>query len=526
MAIETELKFLVSTQSSEIRPVLRQLINDFTATVVNEHQAHLSNTYYDTEQQLLRKADIGLRTRSRRQITSQKQTPEQDETWEQTIKTAGKTVGGLHQRPEYNIPVSADSPDLTLFDRAILPDVAVHDLQAALIPLFNTGFDRHTWHMAKGSNEFEMVFDQGKISCGAQQSVISEIELELVKGSDEVLFLFARLLVDCLSKEEGCTIRMGSQSKAARGYRLFERRALQVHNLLGNVTLAEQQTLEQAFGETIEYGLQFMQHHEACFVDSPSLLALRRFTDGVALIRHGFWLFTMVVPPSASLHFRGELKWILQSFNWVENSRQLEALKSKTGMYSKKLNLNQSLSQLVDEEVDKEPDADSINAIFASARYNHFLLDLTQWLIDQGWRNESGFNLGEQAQGTLRLATSGFLQDSWQSLLQLMPKRDNLSIEDYMQHHQQLKRSLLTGACVASLYDAAERKDFRMPWIDLSQGIDELKTLHLLQSFASRVEDSDAIESINDWLEQQIESLLLAMEQSRKSAVKMRPYWA
>lgn len=527
MAIETELKFLVSPAVADALPAI---VNRFADDTASTNKAHLANTYYDTQTRLFRQADIGFRTRST------------DGVWEQTIKTAGQVTGGLHQRPEYNVAIESNRPDLSLFDPTILPpDTSVSELQSSLIALFTTDFNRQTWLVKKADSELEVVFDQGFIQSSVdgsdQQLEICEVELELVKGDVGVLFAFAADMVEQLSttlsptlsptlsntladNDQGPLIRLGAQSKAARGYQLLSGRTLQPKNQLGHAILVGQETLDSSFAKALEYGLQFMQYHEQCFVDNPSLLALRRFTDGVAMIRHAFWLFSAVISETTSTFFRAELKWILQSFQWVEHSRQLQALKSKTGMYRKKLDLNKSLLQLVDEEADKDPDATDINAFFASPRYNLFLLNISLWMLNKGWRDEG------KTLVTSPLRAEQLLNDSWQSLLQVMPKRHNLSMADYISHHQQLKRSLLTGACVSSQYEGEVRQDFRMPWIDLSQGIDELKTLDLLQSLAARLDEStEGLQSINSWLEQQVDSLLLAMEQSRKSAVRMRPYW-
>ncbi len=47
----------------------------------------LTNCYFDTKELSFRKHDFGLRVRSK------------NEQREQTIKTAGQTIGGLHKRP-------------------------------------------------------------------------------------------------------------------------------------------------------------------------------------------------------------------------------------------------------------------------------------------------------------------------------------------------------------------------------------------------------------------------------------------
>ena len=84
MDIEIELKFLVTPNAA---PVLAKMVQNFAENdhnvSVNHTKVHLANTYYDTDDKLLRQHDIGMRTRST------------DGIWEQTIKTAGKVVGGL-----------------------------------------------------------------------------------------------------------------------------------------------------------------------------------------------------------------------------------------------------------------------------------------------------------------------------------------------------------------------------------------------------------------------------------------------
>jgi triphosphatase len=514
MDIEIELKFLVSQNvDATFAQVVNNLIENLVGASVEESTVHLKNTYFDTDDHQMRKHDCGLRTRSTNGV------------WEQTIKTAGKVVGGLHQRPEYNVPIVENKVQLNLFDPAILPQgMTIMALQSALIPLFTTNFERRIWRIKNAGFEFELVFDVGHISCNDQQLPICEVELELVKGDTNVLFDFSKALVKSVSKGDN-TIRLGVQSKAARGYQLFNGSSLKEKVYLGQVPLEQQDSREIAFIKVIEYGLAFMLHHEQCFIDSPSLTALRRFTDGAALIRHAMWLFSSVVSGACTKYFRLEIKWILHAFDWVEHSKQLKALMSKTGKYRKRLDLSKTLSALVDEEAGKAPLLDNISQFFAKPRYNRFILDLSQWLINKDWQQDSPSGDIKKASESLPHAANELLNNSWQSLLSVMPRRDNLKIDDYIFHHKQLKRSLLTGSCLGGLYLDQKRDEFRMPWLDLSQGIDELKTLHLLQRLATQV-DAPECRTTLSWLEQQIESLLLAMEQSRMSALKMRTYWS
>jgi triphosphatase len=517
MDIEIELKFLVSVNSAD---VLAQLISSLSeqqaGTQVSYSCVTLANTYYDTEEKLLRQHDIGMRTRNT------------DGSWQQTIKTAGKVVGGLHQRPEFNVQLSDGRPQLALFDSDIFPhSIDIARLQTSLIELFTTDFERQIWRIKTSNSEFEVVFDFGQISCEDQQTPICEIEMELVTGDAAVLFDFSRRLLtyfDTQMVDENRLLRLGYQSKAARGYQLRSGEQLKERAYLSQVPLAEYESLESGFVKTIEYGLAFMQHHEQCFIDNPSLLALRRFTDGAALIRHSMWLFSTIIPPDFVKHFRIEIKWLLSSFDWVEHGRQLKAIRSKTGKYRKKLERNSALAELVAEETHKEPSLDGVKQFFSQPRYNQFLLDLSQWLTEKRWQSTPEYQDSQLDELHLEDGAVRMLNEGWNTLLTIMPKKSNLTPADYIAHHKQLKRSLMTGSCVGGLFFEQQRDDFRMPWLDLSRGIDELKTLDLLQSLAQRVDGKEGRATIS-WLEQQIQSLLLAMEQSRKSATKTRPYW-
>ena len=86
MTIEIELKFIATPQAAE-------KLGETLAAWPHQHFAarELTNIYFETDDNQLRRWDMGLRIRG------------VDQRYEMTLKAAGKTVGGLHQRPEYNV---------------------------------------------------------------------------------------------------------------------------------------------------------------------------------------------------------------------------------------------------------------------------------------------------------------------------------------------------------------------------------------------------------------------------------------
>ena len=85
-----ELKLLVNGHA---KLLLEQTYLPSINARTHTRQLHLFNQYFDTEDRQLSKHGIGFRIRSH------------EDNVEQTVKTAGSVVGGLHQRPEYNIPL-------------------------------------------------------------------------------------------------------------------------------------------------------------------------------------------------------------------------------------------------------------------------------------------------------------------------------------------------------------------------------------------------------------------------------------
>ena len=126
MSEETEIKFIV-------HPDAVAHLAERVAVSGATHYApqHLMNLYFDTEDLELRRYGIGLRVRGN------------NDHYEMTAKTAGKIIGGLHQHPEYNIPLPGPELDISLLPTTIWPQgVAVGQLQQRLVLVRNIFRDR------------------------------------------------------------------------------------------------------------------------------------------------------------------------------------------------------------------------------------------------------------------------------------------------------------------------------------------------------------------------------------------------
>ena len=201
MSNEIEIKLAVSDQAFN---ELQEHLKNFTCLV--HKKQFLSNTYYDYPDHFLAKQKMGLRIR------------QEDQELTLTLKTNGEVVGGLHSRPEYNVPLTeketptnAQLRELYSFEQ--LPS-------STLQPIFSTDFNRTFWLVEFQQSKIEVAFDQGKIVAGESEQPICEIEFELKSGNVQDLFDF----VETLPFERD--IYFSSSSKAKRGYLLGSKQFL------------------------------------------------------------------------------------------------------------------------------------------------------------------------------------------------------------------------------------------------------------------------------------------------------------
>ncbi|SAL03288.1 adenylate cyclase [Caballeronia calidae] len=170
----------------------------------------LANVYFDTPDCALAKAKSALRLR---------RTPEQ---WLQTFKTLGKSVAGLSNRHEWELPVAGEALEIDALIAACDNDAAREALERAapdLIALFKTDFKRLVWDIEREGSQIEVALDLGEITAEVDGKTrcaeISELELELKSGEESALSMLAAELRGAFPE-----LVPEDQSKAQRGYLL------------------------------------------------------------------------------------------------------------------------------------------------------------------------------------------------------------------------------------------------------------------------------------------------------------------
>lgn len=201
---ELELKFRL--QESDIFR-LRQLSFLKSNQISRRKTSTLTSIYFDTTDYALIKRGIGLRVR------------EYHGRFFQSVKSMGVGIDGLHKRLEWEDKISSRRPDFKKLCQSPFCHAFINLEQNVLLePMFSTVVKRTIWLVEWLGGQFEVAMDIGDYWVKDKKvSPIRELEIELLKGSENQLISFATTLQTFISLE------IETNNKAEIGYRHFQK---------------------------------------------------------------------------------------------------------------------------------------------------------------------------------------------------------------------------------------------------------------------------------------------------------------
>jgi triphosphatase len=496
--MEIELKLVadqdaLSTFEQTLLPKLKGKVTRSAFDVFND--------YYDTPEQFLGKRKMGCRIRR------------VNDHIEQTIKTQGKVEGGLHQRPEYNVDLDKAHPDLEKFDSAIwADDIDIEEVNRQLQIQFSTHFHRVTFDIIDGENHLELVFDSGEVKHTLGSLPIGEIEIELKAGIPTALFDLA----DEISKVT--PVRLSNVTKAARGYQLMNGTVAETVSLPKFLDLGEEDSTEDALCKAIECALSHWQHHEYVYLQSGHIDALREIAQSVQLLLQGVSLYLPVLQCQELLNLHKQLLVLSEQWSWQDDLQCMRKLRSNKGPFSRRIPKHQALISYLNGRREGLLTVQSPEQLLVSMESSQVQLGASRLLIEKPWQAQA---TGHQIP-VLKHA-KGWLSQGWQTVMQSLPSKVEMDYTKYIALEVLLRQTLLNGFLLAGLF-AESRGKFRAPWLDLVEGIDEIKALLFLRRALEEVDIEDA-EDLDDWIDDKLSSVITVMEKSREVAMSAETYW-
>ncbi|MGE4261238.1 inorganic triphosphatase [Shewanella sp.] len=452
----------------------------------------LTNRYFDTPGLALRRMDMGLRVRGC------------DGNYEQTIKTAGTVVGGLHSRPEYNIDINGTTPELALFPAEIWPqtqDIAA--LQQQLHCLFSTDFQRHCWWVQEGASLIEVALDQGVIAAGNQREPLCEVEFELISGSAADLLPLAQKVAQQLP------LRLGKASKAQRGYRLAQQGRARPLDTLHDIPLPMGGDVNACLTVIVETAIERWQ-----LLEEWLQLSLDNVVQQAALwqqLRDCVRLLRLVLTQFAlhnDLTLNG-FAWLESQLCFIDNALELAYL-CTVPKPLQEAGQGQEIAFLAQASLQQLDFAGHLQALWQDSRYGVLQLALVQLLFDLQRRQ-----VLPSVTENLPNVSGKLLEGFWQQLQAFMSAKGEATAQ-YLALADVLEQGHLLGVAFGHLYPKAARDKFYTQWQDVNQQIVLLGACHRATQLLPA-----ATAALNDIQH----GLGLSIERSCRDALRQTPYW-
>jgi len=361
MSTETELKLYIDPKKAD------KLTQHPLLQSTKHKTQHLYNTYFDSPAHDLLQQGVGLRVR---RIGKKRL---------QTLKTAGKALGGLHQRQEWENEITGDTPDYSQFPKGALPDWCAKPKNIEKLgPLFTTDFMRTTWHLVLDDSEIEVALDQGEIKSQSASLPLSEVELELKSGSPVQLYQMALTLMDAHP------LMIENKSKAERGYGLDKPQPL-TYRKAGTVNLKPEMSAEQAFIHIIWHCIGHLQANEDMILYGKDIEGVHQMRVALRRLRSGLSLYKPLIPNKTHTKLRQELKWITSILgvarDWDVFALSLQQMQAQDNKSPLK-DLHKTVTKLQTQAYV------AVRQALRSPRYSRMLLMLGKYLTQRHWRKK------------------------------------------------------------------------------------------------------------------------------------------
>ncbi len=501
MASELELKLAATPE--KLNEIIRLEFPGVASQSAWKKQP-LVNTYYDTVNFKLRKMAIAMRIREVGDKTIQ------------TVKSAGKAIGGLHQRNEDEIELESNQLDiLKIADPylQILVEEAFEE-DGDYLACFKTDFSRTQCLLTFSDDTIiEVALDLGTITADDQSLPICEVELELVQGSAEYIFAIGRYLI----KELDLTLY--NASKARRGYSLCKNLAKDSFRMQV-LELSQGVESEQAFEQICFSGLKHWQYYELFLNDKNAHSAVLEMYRALIYLQHVYMVFGGLIPRRATDDLRNSWSWLSESMRPIVDAAKhkrylMNYLKQKADW-----DLVESQRKKINGEVQLA--IAQFKSLLATPRYNLMMLNMSQWLYFKEWRSF----IPEKQQNGLKAPIIDYarlqLEHMFKELKRDLGPKIELQPVDYYRLIAKIRRALDTGLYFGGLFDSQKRLVFRQFWLDILDGIRELQVNDYIYELLLENHKSD---EMDDWLNTRNQSIMEAIMETRKAAFKANPYW-
>jgi triphosphatase len=361
----------------------------------------------------------------------------------QTIKSTDQGVG-LFERSEWEQAIEGDLPDLSRVKDASLGRILIDDMCTALKPVFETRFERTSYHLNGNGADIVMAIDEGQILAPDASRPISEIELELKHGSPTDLFKIARDILDIVPAE------LGFKSKSERGYELAEKRAV-----------AAEMAHDPALNAGMGAGRAFTLICRTCLRHLAANVPLVLGRDGTALhqmrvalrrLRAAISLFSAAVTDERAETIKTELRWLARELGPARDldTLLLEVIKPLRQRYANEPGLVSISNTFTRKRLKSYRQAQEA---VQSIRFRKLVLDTVEWVEVGPWSTSDDALLRARRDMPVQIFASEQLSHRYKKIRRRGARLGELDTAQLHGLRIQVKKARYVTEFFSSLYD-------------------------------------------------------------------------
>jgi inorganic triphosphatase YgiF len=406
----------------------------------------LVSVYFDTLDARLRARGLALRVRriGRRRI--------------QTLKAESRAGGLATDRPEHEVAVAGDVPDLAAFKAPAVRELLGLVLPGELAPMFETRIERTALTIAwpapeRPEAEVEVALDRGRILARGRREEVSELELELLRGPRGALVALAEEL------RALAPLAVETRDKATRGWALAA-------DVVPPPRKADRLALDplESVGEALRrIGLACLGHwlaNTAPAADGRDPEGLHQLRVALRRLRSALSLFRSVLPEADRNRLNGELRWLLGELGPARDGDVL------TGELMAPLAedevLGPELEVLRRVLAARRPAIyERVRAALASRRAADLVLDLGAWLELDRFREHAAAEARAVLDGPIGPFAAATLERRWRKARKLGRRLERLDPAGRHALRIAVKKLRYGLDFLASLWPEAETRRFQ-----------------------------------------------------------------
>jgi inorganic triphosphatase YgiF len=468
----------------------------------------VSNAYYDTANERLRRAGVALRLRrdGKRRLQTLK------------LDAEGAAFGA---RAEWELPAPHGRLDLNAFPREEIlaaTGLDIARLARQLHPRFETRFARRSAAVVvDGATRAEVCIDRGYVAAGKRREPIREVELELKAGDAASLLRYAGQLAKPLG------LALEFESKAERGYRLLSGQAFPPPRKWRRPKLAELASPSDAF--RVAFGAALTQAganaRGVAYGRDPEYLHQMRV--GLRRLRSALVAFRDLVPKKAAKPLIGRLGRLMPDLgaarDWDVFGETLMHLETQAPERAALI-----APLLARARAKRSAARRRARIAAASPKLQRFLLRALRWVDAAPWKGMAEIPLGVFAAGALERLHAKALRDA----------QDIDWADAERRHRLRIRMKRLRYGCdfLAACFPGATARPYIKGLAGLQDILGELNDVAVARRLLAEIAPrggaralSTAAGHVRHALAARERMLVRSLDSAWKSFEKRRPFW-